>query len=827
MFSRRGVVFLACVLAVTPLAAQEVPVVERTLSNGMRLVMVERHEQPTIAFGWLARVGSANERPGMTGMAHLFEHMMFKGTKTIGTRDAKRDAELNDLQDKVQAQIREEMSILRERQRRGEIANMMDPKVRTPRLQQLLEEFDRLVQEQRALVVKDEMDKIYTQAGGTGLNASTSEDRTFYIVSLPSNKLELWCWIESDRLANPVFREFYSERDVILEERRQTLESRPGGVVGEAFNALTWMASPYHWEVIGWPSDISQVTREQANEFFATYYAPNNLTAILVGDFDPAKAYALAEKYFGRIPANPKGVPEVITMEPPQPAEQRMIAEVETQPSVQVDFKTVPGVHKDAAALQALAGILGGAPMFMGRPGGPGGMRAPDRTPAEVARARAEGGHQRHGLLARHEAGRAVFPAGHARAGAEPGGSGAEALRRDREDREGRRHRRGTAALQERLPGGPVRAPRIQHGHPRDARPVPRGGNRRRLQARPAGNPGPDQRRREAGGDAVSRQGEPQRPDHHAQVVGAGAIPDAGGQVMVARIVVGLALAASTAFAQIPDRPEKLRFDPIVFQTPRVKDYQATLKNGIPVFIASTGKDGTPLVRVTASWRGGSYLDPKGKEGLAALFGSQLTQGGTAKLDPAALDDRLEALAASLTSACADTSCSLSLQVLEKDLDEGLDLFVQALTQPAFAQDRLDLAKRLASQRLSRRNDDVTSIASYQMAYLLFGDQHFASAGDTRASLEAITREDLVAAHARMLHPANLVDLGGRTAGSQGDAGHPGSQAGRAGPRQGRAGEPEGADAGLPAEARDLRERQGRPAGDGAMGVPWDAAHGP
>jgi predicted Zn-dependent peptidase len=252
----------------------------------------------------------------------------------------------------------------------------MDPKARTPRLQQLLQDFEKLVKEQRELVVKDEMDKIYTQAGGTGLNASTSQDRTFYIVGLPANKLELWMWLESDRLANPVFREFYSERDVILEERRQTLESRPGGVVGEAFNAMTWIASPYLWEVIGWPSDIAQVTREQANEFFSTFYAPNNLTAVLVGDFDPARATALAERYFGRIPANPKGVPEVVTMEPPQPAEQRMNAEVETTPSVQVEFKTVASVHRDAPALFALGGILGGAPVFMGRPGGPGGGRA-------------------------------------------------------------------------------------------------------------------------------------------------------------------------------------------------------------------------------------------------------------------------------------------------------------------------------------------------------------------------------------------------------------------------------------------------------------------
>ena len=367
----------AALIASAPLPAQLPTVVEKTLSNGMRLVLVERHDQPTISCGWMARVGSSNERPGITGLAHLFEHMMFKGTRTIGTRDAKRDAELNDLQDRVQAEIRREMSILREQQRRGEIVSMMDPKARTPKLQQLLQEFEKLVQEQRGLIVKDEMDKLYTQAGGTGLNASTSQDRTFYIVGIPSNKLELWMWLESDRLANPVFREFYSERDVILEERRQTLESRPGGVVGEAFNAMTWIASPYLWEVIGWPSDIAQVTREQANEFFATFYAPNNLTAVLVGDLDPVRATALAERYFGRIPANPKGVPEVVTMEPPQPAEQRMNAEVETTPSIQVEFKTVPAVHKDAPALQALGGILGGAPMFMGRPGGPGGGRAP------------------------------------------------------------------------------------------------------------------------------------------------------------------------------------------------------------------------------------------------------------------------------------------------------------------------------------------------------------------------------------------------------------------------------------------------------------------
>jgi len=362
---------IASIVGAGSLGAQNLPVREHTLKNGMKVLLVERHDEPTIACGWLAKVGSSNERPGITGLAHLFEHMMFKGTKTIGTRNASRDAELNDLQDKVQADIRKEMSLLREKQRRGEINNMMDPSVRTPQLQSLINEFDKLVEEQRELIVKDEIFQIYEGEGATGLNANTSQDRTFFIVSIPSNKLELWALMESDRIMNPVFREFYSERSVVLEERRQTLESRPDGLINEAYGAMTWMASPYSWQVIGWPSDISQVTREQANEFFATYYAPNNITAVLVGDFNTDKTIALIEKYFNRIPANPKGVPEVITEEPLQPAQQRMIAQAETQPGIQITFKTVSAVHKDAPALRALASILNGTG------GGRGGAVSP------------------------------------------------------------------------------------------------------------------------------------------------------------------------------------------------------------------------------------------------------------------------------------------------------------------------------------------------------------------------------------------------------------------------------------------------------------------
>ncbi|BDU74515.1 M16 family metallopeptidase [Mesoterricola silvestris] len=351
---------LAVLGSLGPLQAQDIPVIERTLPNGMRILMVERHDEPTISCGWVARVGSADERPGITGIAHLFEHMMFKGTKVIGTRDATRDAELNALQDRTMEEVRKELDQLREKLRRGEIADINDPRVRSPRHQQLLAELDRLVREQRGLIVKDELDKVYKQAGATGLNANTTTDRTFFHIDVPANKLELWAWLESDRLRNAVFREFYSERDVVLEERRMRVEATPTGKVEETFNAMIWQAHPYSWPVIGWPSDIATVTRDQADYFFSTYYAPNNITAILVGDFRTEEAFATVQKYFGGIPAHAGAPPKVTTLEPPQGAEQRLVANADAMPRVQCVHKVVSSVHKDAAALDVLSSILNG-----------------------------------------------------------------------------------------------------------------------------------------------------------------------------------------------------------------------------------------------------------------------------------------------------------------------------------------------------------------------------------------------------------------------------------------------------------------------------------
>jgi len=360
---RRLPLLLLLALLPLPAGAAEKPqinVQEFTLPNGMRWLLFERHDSPTVVGGWVAHVGSVNEREGITGISHLFEHVMFKGTRVIGTKDIDADLRIIDEQEKVRADMREEMKVMRERQRKGEIDDVAKPENQTPKYRELDKKFDELVQKQRAIQIKDHLSQIYTKNGAEGLNAGTSEDWTIYMVRLPANRIELWSWLESDRLMNPVFREFYSERDVVYEERRMRTESTPLGKYDEAFNALFWEASPYKWPVVGWPSDVSSITKAQADAYFGTYYAPNNLTGVLVGDFSAATVRPLLEKYFGRVPHGKTEVPEVVTSEPAQIGEKRFNAEAETSPTVRVWYHAVPFIHKDRTVVDLVTDVLSG-----------------------------------------------------------------------------------------------------------------------------------------------------------------------------------------------------------------------------------------------------------------------------------------------------------------------------------------------------------------------------------------------------------------------------------------------------------------------------------
>ncbi|MFQ5597913.1 MAG: M16 family metallopeptidase [Nitrospiria bacterium] len=318
-------------------------VVEHTLLNGLRILMVERHQVPTISFRIIYKVGSADEVNGITGVAHLYEHMAFKGTQRIGTRNYEAETK----------------SILRIEQVYQEIAREKGkgPKADPKRLETLAAEFDALQEAARKWVVPNELADIYDRNGASGFNASTSRDVTNYMVSLPANRLPLWIAIESDRMANPVMREFYKEREVVLEERRRSVETSPGGKLYETFLSTAFAAHPYGNPILGWPSDVGTLSATETERFFKTYYGPSNTVIAMVGDFKTDAVIPLLERSFGQIPTAP-APPPVVTVEPPQRGERRVEVEDNANPRLLIGFHKPNLHHPDDPVFDVIDSLL-------------------------------------------------------------------------------------------------------------------------------------------------------------------------------------------------------------------------------------------------------------------------------------------------------------------------------------------------------------------------------------------------------------------------------------------------------------------------------------
>jgi len=301
---------------------------EYTLRNGLKVLLLERHQSPTISFYLRFKAGSVDEVSGKTGTAHLLEHMLFKGTRTLGTTDYRAERKLLEQIDQVGERLDAE---LRRTNTRPEQAAA------------LKKELAQLQQEHRKLVVKDEIDSIYSRNGAVGLNASTGNDITTYEVSLPANKIELWARIDSDRLANPVFREFYSERDVVLEELRQSYESNPARILMAQFLSSAFMAHPYRVPIIGWKSDVQFLSKQDIESFFTTHYAPNNAVLAVVGDMRTEDTLKIIDRYFGSIPSREMPA-QVISTEPAQIGERRIEVLLDAEPQVLIGYHkpTIP-----------------------------------------------------------------------------------------------------------------------------------------------------------------------------------------------------------------------------------------------------------------------------------------------------------------------------------------------------------------------------------------------------------------------------------------------------------------------------------------------------
>lgn len=325
------------------LASFEKKISVKKLANGMTIIVCERHEAPVFSFYTVVDAGSAQDPKGQTGMAHMFEHMAFKGTTSIGTTDYPAEKAALEKEEVAYQALQSERL-----KRTGR-----DPK----KVEELEKTFHDAQEAADQYVKKNEFSEIIEGQGGQDLNATTGEDETAYFYAMPANRLAVWAYLESERFLHPVLREFYQERDVVYEERRMRTDSSPIGRMIEQFQATAYQAHPYHNQSIGWPSDIENLNRTDAQKFFDTYYVAANITTAIVGDVKPDEVFALAEKYFGRLPAKPK--PEdLMSIEPRQVDERNVSIPERSQPIYLEGYHRGDYLDKDDAVYDFISDLL-------------------------------------------------------------------------------------------------------------------------------------------------------------------------------------------------------------------------------------------------------------------------------------------------------------------------------------------------------------------------------------------------------------------------------------------------------------------------------------
>ena len=306
------------------------------LENGLKVLFYPRHQSPIFAAQIWVKVGGVNEQIGSTGISHLFEHMAFKGTKTIGTKDYEKEKLL--------------LAKLEE------ILNNFD--THNPKIEELQKEYQQVQKKLEEVSNSNEFSTLYQKRGAVGLNAGTSKDYTAYEVALPKVAFEFWCWLESDRLLNPVFREFYKEREVVMEERRMRTEDSPAGRAYEAMLATAYQAHPNRLPVVGWASDIKNLRVKQLEELYKTYYRPDNIVIAIVGDMQADEIQPLVEKYFGRLKRANDPLPQVRTIEPPQNGERRVTVYFDAEPVIFMAFHKPVFPNLDDMSFSILHSLL-------------------------------------------------------------------------------------------------------------------------------------------------------------------------------------------------------------------------------------------------------------------------------------------------------------------------------------------------------------------------------------------------------------------------------------------------------------------------------------
>jgi predicted Zn-dependent peptidase len=317
-------------------------VVEKKLPNGITLLMINRGYSPTLSLRISFRVGSADESYNSIGAAHILEHMLFKGTEKLGTKDFKG-----------------EKKILRRIEAVGETLDRL--KLGSPgnsAIAELEKELKMLQKMHEEYIIGSPYDRIYTEIGGIGLNASTSKDITGYYIQLPADKIETWAEIESERIQNPVLREYYKERDNIIEERLMRTDSSGNGLLSEAFFAAAFQAHPYRHPVIGWASNIKYMSIHDIRRFYRDHYIPSRMTITIVGKQDTDETCRIVNKYFSNIESRP-ATEEVKIIEPPQKGEKRVDVFFKSRPFLIMGWKKPAAPDPVDTAFDVISTALG------------------------------------------------------------------------------------------------------------------------------------------------------------------------------------------------------------------------------------------------------------------------------------------------------------------------------------------------------------------------------------------------------------------------------------------------------------------------------------
>lgn len=309
-----------------------------TLPNGMRVILYRRGVAPVFAAALVVRVGGVDEDPGSTGLSHMLEHMAFKGTSAIGTKNYAKEKKL--------------LAKIEEYETRLSAGSDLTPDEK--------KDYQAIMAELKELWILGDFNNLYDVRGANGLNATTDKELTKYFVNLPRNAFEFWCWIESERLLNPVMRQFYQERDVVMEERRMRFDDDPQGRLYENLLGVAYLSHPYRNPVIGYEFDLKRLTATMAAELHKQYYVAPNIVISLVGDVNPDEDIKVIERYFSRIPGTRPPIKNLIPEEP-QLGERRVELRRNSAKHIYIGYHKPAYPDPDDAPISIMAEILAGS----------------------------------------------------------------------------------------------------------------------------------------------------------------------------------------------------------------------------------------------------------------------------------------------------------------------------------------------------------------------------------------------------------------------------------------------------------------------------------